>query len=151
MATCKICGEKYLQKKCPYCFGTVLNQENKKHKKMKIGRIESNRKPNNKKTSYITIAILIFMIMIVIFKVKENNNPLLGKWRSTGNTIKNVIEFKKDEMITYGMASYVNYDVEDDKVIVRTGELGIVYNIIDKNTISQNMLGITTIYYKRIK
>lgn len=82
-----------------------------------------------------------------------DNNPLVGKWQATRKVVMiNHIEFTKDKSIYAGMYENVQYEINDNTVLV-TGAMGIgtIYNIIDDNTMSVDMPLVGKIIYKKIR
>jgi hypothetical protein len=96
----------------------------------------------------------IVIIGIFIISKLWTSNPIIGKWQSEtkmpfmGKSVSE-IEFTKDKAYSMGMVSNVDYEIDGDKVIVTDEmKIGIVYEMIDKNTMKSNMLGMQTIYRK---
>ena len=97
-------------------------------------------------------------LITVVFVVSKLwvSNPIIGEWQSEtvvpfiGKSI-NTIEFTEDRVYSMGMVSKVNYEIESDKVIVTDGlGIGIVYEMIDKDTMKNNMLGVGETIYRRM-
>lgn len=102
---------------------------------------------------------IIGAVIITIFIISKlsTSNPIIGKWRSEksipfmGKMI-NEIEFTKDRAYSMGIVSNVNYEIDDNKIIVTDGMgIGVVYEMIDENTMKNNMLGMGETIYRRIK
>jgi len=99
------------------------------------------------------LKILLSVVIALSFSGCFDSNPLIGKWRATKKVmmIRN-IEFTKDKAIASGMFEEVEYDVQDNQVLV-TDQMGIgsIYKIIDNNTISVQVPMMGTLIYKRVE
>ncbi len=98
-------------------------------------------------------------VILTIFIISKlwTSNPIIGKWQSEttmpfmGKMI-NEIEFTKDREYGMGMSSEVKYEIDGNKIIVTDGlGIGLVYEMIDKDTMKNNMLGMGETIYRRIK
>jgi len=139
MAICEKCGKEYLTKECLRC---QYKPNTKKY----------NDKVDNK--LLLIPATLIILIAILSYKIFFTN-PILGTWQSEqknfmGIKFGNKIEFTKDKMIMMGIISNVKYEIDGDNIYVidKTGT-GMLFKMIDKNTMYSELMGIKT-KYKRI-
>jgi hypothetical protein len=151
MAICNICNEFYIQKKCPNCYKEKSIKKKEKIIYREYGRFET--KKDNTKKKYLIFMIPIIIILFSIYNINESN-PLIGKWKPITKTIFSTgnIEFTKDKMYFGGIVTNAKYEIEENKVIIIDDMgIGVIYNIIDKNTISENMLGLGKVIYKRIE
>lgn len=97
-------------------------------------------------------------IILTIFIISKmwTSNPIIGKWQSEttmpfmGKMI-NEIEFTKNREYGMGISSEVKYEIDGNKIIVTDAMgIGVVYEMIDKNTMKNNMLGMGETIYKKI-
>lgn len=103
----------------------------------------------------ITAAIVTVMLMIGAIVVNYGNqNPIIGKWQSETSfefmgKVVDQVEFSSDREYALGLSSKVTYQVEEHQIIV-TDEwgIGVIYEMIDKETMRTNIFGIETIYRK---
>lgn len=122
------------------------------------GYLKNLNRNNQKNKSIFNIIGIGGVIIISLFFLSKlwTHNPIIGKWQSEtnisfiGKSI-NEIEFTEDREYGVGITSKVKYEIEKNRVIV-TDELGIgvIYEIIDNNTMRSNAFGMETIY-RRIK
>lgn len=122
---------------------------------------KKNEHPFLKKTNFesraLAIAITVFISMAsiaMIVMTYNKRNPIIGKWRTEtsfpflGKTVDEV-EFNKNSAYMSGMRFDVDYEIEDNKVILKDGTgIGLVYEIIDDKTMRTNTMGFETIYRK---
>lgn len=104
----------------------------------------------NPKIAATTITGAIIIIALLIGK-GINGNPIIGKWKSEtkypfmGKSVDE-IEFTNDSEYAMGMKFKVTYEIEGNKVIVNDESgIGTVYEVIDKNTMTNNALGFKTV------
>ena len=129
-----------------YSMARVGEEKNKKYP------IKNENKPLYKIIGFIGATFLTIIILSKIW----TSNPIIGKWQSEtnvsfiGKSIKE-IEFTEDREYSIGITSKVKYEIEKNRIIV-TDELGIgvIYEILDNNTMRSNAFGMETIY-RRIK
>lgn len=103
----------------------------------------------------ITAAIVAVMLTIGAIVVNYGNqNPIIGKWKSETSfefmgKIVDQVEFTSDREYAMGLSSKVTYQVEEHQIIV-TDEwgIGVIYEMIDSQTMRTNIFGIETIYRK---
>ncbi len=107
-----------------------------------------NKKPLFKIIGFIGVAFLAILILPKLW----TSNPIIGKWQSETTIpfmgkIVNEIEFTENKEYGRGIVSNVDYEIDGNKIIVtdKSG-IGIVYEMIDKDTMRNNMLGMQTIY-----
>jgi len=139
MAICEKCGKKYLSKECLRC----------KNENNNLNKI-NNQKINNKLLLIPTIILIITGILSyqIFF-----TNPLIGTWQSNQKKLFTInlgkIKFTKDKMIMMGIISKVKYEIDGKNIYVtdQTGT-GMLFKIIDNNTISSELMGMKTIYKK---
>lgn len=142
MATCKKCENKYMSKKCPECNNVISKEIRKKYKKPK-------KKLYDK---LIIISIILAIITVSLNFIIKDNNPLIGTWQMKKNMPmigKMEMIFKKDKAIMMGIVSKVEYEIEDDEITVtdQTGT-GVIFKIINKNTILYGAMGINMKLYR---
>lgn len=109
------------------------------------------REPLKKILKKLLWLIPIIVLSIVLYKVFNPHNPLIGKWKTTSKSAFSLgdIEFTKDTIATHGIASKIKYDIESDKInIMDELGTGIIFYIKDEKTIESNLLGNKTIYKK---
>jgi len=141
MAFCNKCGKKYLTKECLDCKDKESNQN----------MMKNNRDRVSNKLLLIP-ATLIILISILSYKIFFTN-PLIGTWKSEQKTILGMqlgkIEFTKDKMIMMGILSKVDYEIDGKNIYVtdETGT-GMIFKIIDDNTMYSEMMGMKTKYKK---
>lgn len=140
MATCQKCGNQFYSKECPYC----KEIEWKKNNNIKTTKTKS-------KTIAATIMTTIILIVVGTIIYKMNSNPLIGTWKSNKNIMgMGKIEFKEDKMIFMGIVSKVQYEKDgDDITVIDDTGTGMIYKIIDDDTIQNEIMGFRTIY-KRV-
>lgn len=99
--------------------------------------------------------VFIFAIVVLVGKYTLEQtllyNPLLGIWRAqTAMGIREIV-FEKESMTSFGTKTSVTYDIKEKSVIVMDSSLqvGNLYTIIDKDTISSQMGNYKTMY-KRV-
>lgn len=71
-------------------------------------------------------------------------NPLHGRWNaSVLGTLVFSLEFDADSMTTNGKQSAVRYEIDGDTVTVfpEGGSVGLLFNIVDSDTVNVNMFG----------
>lgn len=117
-----------------------------------------NNYDNDDKKTILKMIGFIGAVIITVFIISKlwTSNPIIGKWQSEtkipfmGKMI-NEIEFTKNRAYSMGIMSNVDYEIDGNKIIVTDGlGIGVVYEIIDKDTMKNNMLGMQTVY-KRIR
>lgn len=145
MAKCEKCGNQYYSKECPYCKEIAWRKSQGINKTVNINK--------NKMKSKIIATSLISIIAIIGFIIYNiNSNPLIGKWKSNNRSLMGTIkiEFKENKMIFMGIVTKVKYEKDGNEVTVidDTGT-GMIYKIIDSDTIENNLMGLKTIY-KRV-
>lgn len=128
---------------------STQNVEQQKKQKIVYRDIGSFTSKLNQDTSFKIYKSPIFVIPIcfilfALYKFSFPTNPLIGEWRPAQKTIINMgkLEFTKERMIMVGMTDKIQYEVLSNKVIVKdsTGT-GLVFNIINNNTIHSAMFG----------
>jgi len=97
--------------------------------------------------------ILAFISISIIIFLNINSNPLLGTWKSGQKAMMGIqlgkMEFTKDKMIMMGIVSRVDYEIDGDTIFVtdETGT-GMIFKMINDNTMYSEMLGMQTKYKK---
>ncbi|PHQ57077.1 MAG: hypothetical protein COA30_02625 [Sulfurimonas sp.] len=141
MAICDKCGKKYLTKECIHCRDNEYKYSN-----------EAVKSVNNNK-NIIQYMILAFISISIIIFLNINSNPLLGTWKSGQKAMMGIqlgkMEFTKDKMIMMGIVSRVDYEIDGDTIFVtdETGT-GMIFKMINDNTMYSEMLGMQTKYKK---
>lgn len=119
-------------------------------------RITPTRKSPKKSWMRLVFVTLFVVIIGLVGKyILEQTlfyNPLLGTWRAqTAMGIREIV-FERDSMTSFGTKSPVTYDIKEKSIVVMDSSLqvGNLYTIIDKDTISSQMGNYKTMY-KRVR
>lgn len=113
---------------------------------------------NDKKTILKMISFIGAMILtIFIISKMWTSNPIIGKWQCEttmpfmGKSI-NEVEFTENREYGMGISSKVKYEIDGNKIIVTDAMgIGVVYEMIDKNTMKNNILGMGETIYRRMR
>ncbi|MBV5277612.1 MAG: hypothetical protein J0647_00925 [Campylobacteraceae bacterium] len=109
------------------------------------------REPLKKLLKKLIWLIPAIILAIILYKVLNPHNPLIGKWKTTSKAAFSLgdLEFTKDKIATNGIASKIQYDIQSDKInIMDELGTGIIFYIKDEKTIESNLLGNKTTYKK---
>lgn len=139
---CVKCGTEYMSRECPNCNKIISDEI-----------INRYIKPKSKisKNLIIILSLIVGIATIGTLISSINTNPLIGEWKATKSSIlgMNKLKFTSKRMETMGIVSKVDYEIENNEVIVtdETGT-GMIFKIIDKDTVYSEIMGIKTTYKK---
>ena len=123
-----------------------------KERRSRVNGVKNEKKPLAKK---LIIGIVFALIVGFLGKYTLEQtlfyNPLLGTWRTHTTMGIREIVFERGSMTSFGTKNSVTYDIKEKEVVVMDTslQLGTLYTIIDKDTITTQM-GKSKTLYKRV-
>lgn len=114
--------------------------------------------PKISQKRFIRLALFVVALVVIglsVTVVVQNvffSNPLLGTWRTQTTMGIREIVFERGSMTSFGTKAPVSYDIKEKQVVVMdvSLQLGTLYTLVDKDTISAQM-GKSKIVYKRVR